>query len=411
MSEGVEVEQRNALAPDPPVQSWLRATISGLCASLVGIGMARFAYAPLIPALIQAGWFTPSQAAYLGAANLAGYLAGALLGRLLAARPARPVLRLMMIVATAAFFACAYPLSFLWVFAWRFAAGLSGGVLMVLAATTVLPHVPAARRGVASGAIFMGVGIGVCASGTLVPLLLRWGLVETWLGLGILAFALTVLAWSGWPAAEPGRPAAEPGRRQAQAARRASSQTGAVRALYLQYGLNAIGLVPHMVFLVDYVARGLALGLQTGARYWVLYGVGAMLGPVLTGRVADWIGFRRTLRIAYVLQVLAVGLPALTTSATALMLSSVIVGTFTPGIVPLVFGRVLELAPAGSDGAKGAWSAATTSYALMQAAAAYGFSFVFAQSGGGYAALFGLGACAIALALAIDLWVETKRYT
>jgi hypothetical protein len=63
-----------------------RATLAGLCALLVGIGLARFAYTPLIPALIDAQWFSAAQAAYLGAANLAGYLAGALLGRRLAAR-------------------------------------------------------------------------------------------------------------------------------------------------------------------------------------------------------------------------------------------------------------------------------------------------------------------------------------
>ena len=62
----------------------LRATLAAFCAVLVGLGLARFAYTPLIPALIDAQWFTPAQAAYLGAANLAGYLAGALAARPLA---------------------------------------------------------------------------------------------------------------------------------------------------------------------------------------------------------------------------------------------------------------------------------------------------------------------------------------
>jgi hypothetical protein len=56
--------------------AWLPA-VAGLCASLVGLGLARFAYTPLIPALIAAKWFSPAEAVYLGAANLAGYLAGA----------------------------------------------------------------------------------------------------------------------------------------------------------------------------------------------------------------------------------------------------------------------------------------------------------------------------------------------
>jgi hypothetical protein len=34
-----------------------RAIFAGLCASLVGIGLARFGYTPLIPPLIALHWF------------------------------------------------------------------------------------------------------------------------------------------------------------------------------------------------------------------------------------------------------------------------------------------------------------------------------------------------------------------
>ncbi len=79
-----------------------RAVISAFCTSLIGIGLARFAYTPLLPAVIDAHWFAPSDAAYLGAANLAGYLAGALLGRPLSVRlSVAELLRAMMILATA----------------------------------------------------------------------------------------------------------------------------------------------------------------------------------------------------------------------------------------------------------------------------------------------------------------------
>ena len=103
----------------------------------------------------------------------------------------------MMLAATAAFFACAYPLGFAWFFVWRFVAGATGGALMVLAAPNVLPHVPASRRGLAGGVIFMGVGVGVAISGTLVPLLLAQGLRETWFGLGAVSLILTLVGWSG----------------------------------------------------------------------------------------------------------------------------------------------------------------------------------------------------------------------
>lgn len=371
-----------------------RATFSGLCASLVGIGLARFAYTPLLPALIAAGWFAPAEAAYLGAANFVGYFAGALLGPWLAVwSGAATVLRAMMLLATAAFFACAMPLSFLWFFLWRFASGLAGGVLMVLAAPSVLPHVPPARRGVASGIIFTGVGLGIAASGTLVPVLLHLGLAWTWCGLGALALALTLLAWHGWPRQAAVTPAATSARPQVGPA---------LRAVYLVYGLNAVGLVPHMVFLVDFVARGLDQGLATGAQYWVLFGLGAMLGPILAGHLADRIGFAPALRLALVVQAAAVALPMLTSGAIWLALSSIVIGGLVPGIVPLVLGRVQELlGPADLRARAAAWSQATMAFAFGQAAAAYGLSFLYAQAGS-YVLLFALGTAAMLLALAVD---------
>jgi predicted MFS family arabinose efflux permease len=383
---------------DASASGW-QATVSGCCASLVGIGLARFAYTPLLPAIISAHWFAPSAAAYLGAANLAGYLAGALLGRPMAAKvPLRALLRGLMLLATVAFFACSLPLSLTWFFIWRLLSGISGGALMVLAAPTVLPHVPSQRRGIASGIIFAGVGLGIAASGTLVPLLLRQGLMQTWWGLGALSLLLTIVAWTGWPSAHP-RPAG------AHTHHHARQPAVRLRALYVQYGLNAAGLVPHMLFLVDYVARGLGQGLDTGSQYWVLFGLGAIVGPVVSGHLADRTGFAPALRLAFFIQAVCMLLPVLGTGTPGLLISSFVIGAFTPGIVPLALGRVHELLPHDVRGQTAAWSAATTAFALFQAVAAYGLTFVFTQSDGDYHLIFDIGALAFVASLGIDLIV------
>jgi predicted MFS family arabinose efflux permease len=70
--------------------------------------------------------------------------------------------------------------------------------------------------------------------------------------------------------------------------------------------------------------------------------------------------------------------------------------------VPLVLGRVHELAPDDAERQRAAWSATTMAFALGQAAGAYGLSFLFAR-GGRYTTLFAVGAAALTLALAIDL--------
>ena len=376
-----------------------RAALSALCAGLIGIGLARFAYSPLIPALIAERWFSPAQAAYLGAANLAGYLVGALIaGRMSRAASAVTALRAMMLLATASFFACAYPLPFTWFFAWRFAAGIAGGVLMVLAALAVLPHVPAGLRGRVGGAIFTGVGLGVAASGTLVPLLMRFGLSETWISFGLISLALTIVAWTGWPR----DPSAHPATEQVAAAAFKPRANRTFLALCAEYALNAVGLVPHMVFLVDFVARGLGRGLDTGGFYWTIFGIGAVAGPLLAGAIADRVGFRRTLQASFLVQAAAVAAPAISDGPIALVISSAVVGLFVPGVVPLVLGRMHELVHEARARQK-AWSWCTTAFAVGQAAAAYGFSYLFAQTGGAYALLFALGAAALLIAFVLDL--------
>ena len=373
-----------------------RATLSGFCASLVSIGLARFAYTPLLPAIIDAGWFGAGPAAYLGAANLAGYLVGALLAGLMARQvPAQALLRGAMLLATASFFACAWPGGFTWFFGWRLVSGVAGGTAMVLAAPTILPHVAPSHRGLVGGAIFMGVGFGVAASGTLVPLLLRQGLQQAWLGLGTAALLLTLVGWNGWPRADRATVAAAPKSRPADLRQ--------LRALYAGYGLTAFGLVPHTVFLVDYVAHGLGEGLSAGAGHWVLFGLGAAVGPVTAGHVADRIGLRPTLRLVYLVGAAAVALMPLNAGRAGPMVSSLVVGACTLGVVPLALGRTHEILRHIPAAQKRAWGSATISFALMQAVGAYGLSFLFVRSGGDYRLLFGLGATALSLALIVDL--------
>ena len=379
---------------------------AGLCASLVSVGLARFAYTPLIPALIHANWFSAGDVVYLSAANLVGYLIGALIGRPVGQRLTNKLtLQLMMVVVTLSFFACAFPLSLAWFFGWRLLSGVAGGIIVVLVAATVLPHVPPARKGLASGAIFVGVGLGIAASGTLVPPLLSLGLQDTWLGLGAVALALTAASWFGWPSA-------------LAAAKTAADSQAPVRTdpgvylLYAQYALMAAGLVPIMVFLVDYVARGLGDGAHLGSVVWVMYGVGAILGPVTYGLIADRMGARNGFLLVLAVQALALGLVTVWHTVTGLMLLAVLFGSFPPGIVPLALARIHELIH-DHHRQQVAWSRATVSFASCQAIVGFAYSALFNRSGGDYALLFGIACAAIVLAIVLDpisrLFSHTQR--
>lgn len=390
----------SAALDSAPTGIWL-PIFAGLCASLVSIGLARFAYTPLIPSLIEAHWFSANDVVYLGAANLVGYLVGALLGRPMAHRLTnRNALRLMMLAVTGAFFACAFPLSVTWYFAWRLLSGIAGGAIMVLVAATVLPHVPAARKGLASGAIFLGIGLGIAGSGTIVPPLLSLGLQATWLGLGALSLVLTGLSWFGWP---------QDTAHVAASAAPDAPMPAAVFRLFAQYAFMAAGLVPAMVFLVDYVARGLGAGAHVGALVWVMYGLGAIIGPVSYGFLADHLGARRSIRLVLFVQAIALGLLAISQTFMALALLAVVIGSFPPGIVPLALARVHELVP-NHHRQQLAWSRATVSFATFQAVAGFAYSALFNASGGHHALLFLISAGAILVALTLDFtpWGNSK---
>jgi predicted MFS family arabinose efflux permease len=376
--------------PAPPAS---RTALSAFSVTLLGVGLARFAYAPLMPALVEAGWFSAAEAAYIGAANLVGYLAGAMTAPRLAGQwGAVALIRAALAIATLAFFACAQPWGYMWFLVWRFAAGVAGAHLMVTAPSIALAAVPPARRGRVGGITFTGVGLGIALSGTLVPLLVSSSLPLAWIALGTLATLLSAVAWGGWgataqsPATGSDRP-------------RIRELLTILRLPLAVYTLSAVGLVPHMVFLVDYVARGLGRGIAVGGSYWVLFGLGAMLGPLAAGRLADAVGFGAALRLACLVLILALLPPLLWPAPVPLAVSALIMGAFTPGMPPLVLGRMAELAPTS---AREGWAIATTGFALATAAGAWGMSAVYAATDSHWA-LFAIALVFIAMALAAAL--------
>ncbi len=382
-----------------------RAAFAASSAGLVCIAMARLAYTPMIPALIDQHWFSASAIYYFGAANLAGYLVGAVASRRVARLASSATLmRAMMALVVLSFFASAWPQSWGWYFVWRFLSGVAGGIVMVVAAPAVLAHVPPARRGMVSGAIFAGLGAGVAISGTLVPLLLRLGLVETWCGLGLFSAMLTAAAWTGFPHDGAAAPSAS-----TPPASTARDWVGiVVVALVIEYAINAAAQVPHMVFLADFVARGLRRGIDVASIYWVVFGVGAIVGPPVMGRIADRIGFRAAFRLGLAIEAVVIVLILGSASDAALGVSSFLMGAMISGMVTITVGRIHELV-ADPARQRAVWATATTGFAIGQAASGYAYSYLLVATGGAYVWLYASGAAMALIALAIDLGAGSRR--
>lgn len=342
----------------------LALPMAGLVALLIGLGFGRFAYTALVPALIDEGWATVTTAGYLAAANFAGYLLGALgSGRVLALAPLPGIIRTALVVTILAFVASAIDLGPVWLAVWRFVPGFAGAQLMVLVPMAILAGLPLARRPRAVGLIFTGIGLGIAFTGLLVPSLARLGVGAAWLVLAVVSALLAAATWRVW-----GRlaPAAAPA--SAGATALPSLPRLALLLLFLAYALDAAGFVPHTVYWVDFIARELDLGYGVGGTQWILFGLGAMAGPIVVGQIAHRIGFGPAFVTAMAVKAAAVLLPVVETGFLALCVSSIVVGALTPGTATLAAGYVAELAGVGRQ--RASWGLMTSGFAATQAGSA-----------------------------------------
>lgn len=225
----------------------------------------------------------------------------------------------------------------------------------------------------------------------------RMRLIDRFLVNGDLGRELTALSWFGWTSSAPPEAAVDVSGEEALGTRIS------LWILYGQSAANALGLVPAMILLVDYLSRGLGLGAGAGAAYWILFGLAGIIGPLATGYVCGRIGYRRTYRVALFLQIVALGLLAFTKNLVAIGVSTVTLGVFTVGVVQVVLGRVQDILPNDNLGQRAAWSRATVIFALFQALSAYGYAFIFRHTEGNYALIFLCGLVALVVAFAADL--------
>lgn len=363
--------------------------VSGLAATFLGVGLARFAYTALLPELILQSWFSETEAAYLGAANLLGYA----LGALMAVHLARSVgaFRFVLfcgLTVVLSFIACAWPIPFVPYLIARSVSGFCGAALMVLVPSAALAAVPPNHRAVGASLVFTGVGLGILISATAVPLLAVESLSFAWLVLAISGgFALFLIKrhFLSVPVPKP---------KTNQAVDQPSPPNKwLIISVATAYAMDAVGFVPHTLFWVDYLQRHLGLAVGVSAIQWGLFGIGAISGPFLIARLGRRLTWHNLLVGALAVKGIAVLLPLVGPHVLSLTLSSVIVGALVPGMVAIVSGRMTELA--SPSGHARLWGLATATFACAQGASAALFAWLYDDVQDGAHLIFMIGGAAL----------------
>jgi predicted MFS family arabinose efflux permease len=267
------------------------------------LGLSRFGYGVLLPAMrAELGW-SYAQAGLLETANAVGYLAGALGLPALLARVGLPTtLRCCAAVATLSLLGCAATPDLALLLVLRGIGGAASAALFVAGALLAARLATATGRpGAVLGIYYAGVGPGILLTALLAPVVLSdpsWWRVG-WLVLGGLAAGCAAVA--GRVAGRIPTPADLPGS--------AGPRRQRLGWALVAFTLFGIGYVPYATFAPAYWRQSSSVALVTGL--WVLLAGAAT--------ASGWLWRRSLARPARALAVLL----AVVTTAVALPLASV----------------------------------------------------------------------------------------
>lgn len=241
------------------------------------IGLARFAFGLLLPAMRDDLSWTYFDGGLATTFNAAGYLAGAILG----ARAARRFGERTMIVwgsagMAATLFGTALSGAFVPILVFRFGAGLFGGLAFVAAGTVATQL---SKGSVPSALVWFpgGAGLAILVSAIGIPPVEAafGGWKAGWIALGALSVVGTIVL-----------AVALPERQLESQVTQSASMVDRIRGLEISYALFGLGYISYATFVVAYVRDGGAD--MSAVVFWAILGaatvVAAFVWPPLFAR-------------------------------------------------------------------------------------------------------------------------------
>lgn len=327
--------------------------LAGCLVLTAGMGIARFAYTPLLPRMQAAFGWTVAQAGDVASANFAGYVLGALLAAGFAQRPDRDRWLLAGLLASAVTTAAgAFVVSWPGWLALRFVAGLCSAICLVVGSAMVMAHVAARDRTDLGALHFAGVGVGIVVSVGVIELakLATFTVHGQWGALGLAAALLALAAWTTLRHVSAG-----PGTAAEVAAR--APLPPKLRMLVVAYGLFGFGYVVTATFIVA-MARRLDTGALLEPFTWAVVGLAAAPSVYAWQRVERRLGMLRTLRLAYAIEALGVLVAGAAASPRGVILGGALLGVTFMGITALGLRAAREAAGPQGNRILGLMSAA-----------------------------------------------------
>ena len=371
---------------------------AGICSLVLVLGVARFAYTPLLPLMQQQAGLGVAAGGWLAAINYIGYLSGALAASLIGDLVLKDRLyRIGMVlgVLTTAMMGMTTNLV-LWGLS-RYLAGLSSAAGMLLGTGLILNwlirHEHRSELGIHFGGLGLGIAAVAVAAEVMNRLQLDWH--TQWYAYTALG-GLALVPALGW-LPPPDRSAVT---RSGQAMVDTPPGGAFLRLFMAFYFCCGVGYVVSATFIVA-ITEHLPGQHGHGVLVFLFLGLGAAPACIGWDLVARHTGELRALMLAAVLQVAGILLPVMAHSLSGALLGAVLFGGTFIGIVSLVLtmaGRYYPTRPAKMMGRM------TLSYGIAQVGAPAVTGALAARLGGYESGLYlAAGAMVVGIVLLIAL--------
>lgn len=377
----------------------VRVLVASVAAVIITVGIARFAYTPMIPEMMGAGVLSQSLAGLLATANYAGYLSGAFLIAMIHSSVLKIrlyQLGLLGAVLTTGLMGCTSN-EWLW-YLLRYLAGLSSSAGVLIGAGLLMSWLLKQGHKPELGIFFSGLGIGIVITAILAESIkMHFSWDQQWLIYALAALVLLLPIWRWSPDYQRSLPT-----RVTVATEGVPERSHFMLLLQLSYFCAGVGYVVTATFLVA-IAEASPLLSGKGWLIWLVAGIAAApacwLWDLLVRRQGDW----TALSCAYLLNAFSVLLLLTMSGMAGVMLSAITYGASFIGIVSMTLSMVGRLYP---DNPSRPMSRLTFSYGIAQmlAPAVIGY---LAENDGDY--ISGLMLTLIVMAAGILLLQLAKR--
>jgi MFS family permease len=286
------------------------------------LGLARFGYTSILPAMQQGLGLSDTQTGQLQSLNLFGYLLAVVPAGLLAARfGPRRVIAVSLGLVSAAMLLTGLAPSFTAACAGRFLAGIGGAGGNIPAMGLVSAWFGARRRGLASGIGVTGSSLALIVTGPLVPAIIAaggpagWRL--SWYALGALGFAacgLCAIFLRNRPEEKGLLPFGESAQEKMSRGNEPATtrlswgrvyRSGLLWQLALIYCAFGFSYIIYSTFFIAHLVRDAGFTAAGAGMLWMQVGIISLPSGLIWGSISDCFGRKIVLICVFALQALS----------------------------------------------------------------------------------------------------------